>query len=224
MTGYVVWHNRRTNETQTWAMNGSRIQKRSTALDENDKAIFVGPPWRIVGTSGGHIYWHNSDTNETQIWFMNLDKIARRATVVDENGEPIFITPPWHIVGVGNINAAQELGGPHRGDIVWHNEQTQETQVWIMNDEGHGIERRVTVSRREPSAHLRRHALAYSGHLARTYCMAQRRDQRDSDMGPEGRSNCSSRDRSRRKWTSHLCRTSVAYLWYDRLQRRPTAP
>jgi len=145
MTGLVVWHNSATNETQTWGMNGSRIERRLTALDEQGKPIFVGPPWFIVGAFEKKIFWHNSDTHETQIWFMNLDKISRRATVVDENNEPIFIAPPWHIVGVGNINAAQELGHPHQGDIVWHNENTQETQVWIMNDEGHKIARRVTI-------------------------------------------------------------------------------
>src|SRR5437763_109689 len=82
---------------------------------------------------GADILWHNSQSNETQIWFMDErgDGIKHRATVVDENGYNIFLGPPWRIVGVSP------------GEIVWHNSQSNETQIWFM--EGNQIKGRATV-------------------------------------------------------------------------------
>jgi len=128
----IVWHNSFTYETQVWFMNGERIKRRATVVDENGAAIFVGPPWRIVGTDmtkdgQADIVWHNSFTDETQIWFMNAERIKRRATVVDENGAAIFVGPPWRIVGAG------DLYGDASSDILWHNSLTNDIQFWFMN-------------------------------------------------------------------------------------------
>ena len=129
----IVWHNGFTDETQIWFMNGERIKRRATVVDENGAAIFVGPPWRIVGTTDmtkdgqADIVWHNGFTDETQIWFMNAERIKRRATVVDENGAAIFVGPPWRIVGAG------DLYGDASSDILWHNSLTNDIQFWFMN-------------------------------------------------------------------------------------------
>ena len=148
MSAYIVWHNDTTNETQTWLMNGDRISKRVTALDENGEPIFVGPPWRIVAAYKFRIIWHNDTTNETQIWFMSSARarIARRATVQDENGEPILVGPPWRVVGAAQMSSAPLAPS----SIIWHNGTTNETQIWFMNDaelvdNGERIVRRVTV-------------------------------------------------------------------------------
>jgi len=128
----VLWHNGLTDETQIWFMNDEWIARRATVVDENGAAIFVGPPWRIVGTDmtkdgQADIVWHNSFTDETQIWFMNAERIKRRATVVDENGAAIFVGPPWRIVGAG------DLYGDASSDILWHNSLTNDIQFWFMN-------------------------------------------------------------------------------------------
>ena len=139
----VVWHNSSSSETQLWFMNGGQIARRATVVDEEGAATFVGPPWRIVGTSdmniagGSAIVWHNSSTNETQIWFMDSERIARRATVVDENGAAALVGHPWRIVGIGSMNAAGSA------KIVWHNSSSNETQIWFMS--GERIARRATV-------------------------------------------------------------------------------
>jgi hypothetical protein len=50
----IVWHNSSTNETQIWFMGrggiGNQITRRATVVDEHGNPIFVGKPWRIVGT------------------------------------------------------------------------------------------------------------------------------------------------------------------------------
>jgi hypothetical protein len=136
-TADIVWHNSQDNETQVWFMDpahdGSQIKQRADVVDENGNPIFIGAPWSIAGSGDidgdGHadIVWHNSQTNETQIWFMNGNQIARRATVVDESGQPIFVGAPWSIAGASDIDT------DGHGDIVWHNSQTNETQIWFMN-------------------------------------------------------------------------------------------
>jgi hypothetical protein len=139
----ILWHNSLTEETQIWFMNDEWVARRATVLDENGAAIFVGPPWRITGTTdmardgGWIIAWHNGGTDQTQIWFMNGDRITRRANVVDENGAGIVVGPPWRIVGTADMDRS---GQP---DIVWHNSWTGETQIWFMN--GERIVRRANV-------------------------------------------------------------------------------
>jgi hypothetical protein len=63
----IVWHNRSSNETQVWFMNGDRIRRRAFVLDENGQTVLIAPPWRIVGVAKSRLVWHNSSTNETQI-------------------------------------------------------------------------------------------------------------------------------------------------------------
>jgi uncharacterized protein YcsI (UPF0317 family) len=73
---------------------------------------------------------------------MNGNQITGRATVVDEHGNPIFVGLPFQIVGVGDVT------GDGRADIVWHHQQTGETQIWQMN--GNQITGRATVTGEQP--------------------------------------------------------------------------
>src|SRR5215212_5455911 len=70
----------------------------------------------------GAILWHNSATNETQLWAVDGHRRVHRATVVDEQGNPALVGPPWSIVTIiGSSN------------ILWHNSETNETQMWLMD-------------------------------------------------------------------------------------------
>jgi len=139
----ILWHNKDTNETQIWFMNRERVRRRATVLDELGRPFLVGLPFSIVGIGGpngdgkSEIVWHNKDTNETQIWFMDGERVNRRATVLDEQGSPIFVGLPFSIVGVA------DLSGDGNPDILWHNKDTNETQIWFMDRER--VRRRATV-------------------------------------------------------------------------------
>jgi hypothetical protein len=117
----------------------------STILDEGVRLIVTaalpGGAGIRIDHPGRHfssaIFWHHDQTDETQIWFMNEHQLVRRATVVGENGQPAFVGPPFRIVGVGDMDA------DGRADIVWHHDQTGETQIWFMNE--HQLVRRATV-------------------------------------------------------------------------------
>jgi hypothetical protein len=142
MLGYIVWHNDNSNETQLWVLNGGAIARRHTVQDERGQPIFVGPPWRTVGSIDGNIIWHNDTSNETQIWVVGGDnKIKSRLTVQDEKGQPIFVGPPWRIVGAAVLDNSL----PEHTSIVWHNDTSNETQIWILDDNGQRITDRLTV-------------------------------------------------------------------------------
>jgi hypothetical protein len=51
--------------------------------------------------------------------------------VLGEDGKPAFVGLPWSIVGISS------------GEILWHNADSNETQIWLLND--HQITRRETV-------------------------------------------------------------------------------
>jgi hypothetical protein len=140
----IVWHNGATGEIQYWFMNGHRVSRRGTVLGEDGSVAQIGPPWSIVGTgrfnvdSNDDLLWHNSATGETQIWLMSGNRVTGRRTVLGENGrDAMLVGLPWRIAGAGNFD------GNANDDIVWHNRDTGETQIWLMN--GHQVTGRRTV-------------------------------------------------------------------------------
>jgi hypothetical protein len=139
MSGYIVWHNDATNETQVWEINNGSILRRSTVVNEEGEPVFVGHPFRIVAADRYKILWHHDETNETQLWFMKTspkngsvsipDQISRRATVLDELSQPVFVGPPWSIVGMSGSGV---VSAPNY--VTWHNGDTNEIQIWSLSD------------------------------------------------------------------------------------------
>ncbi|MFJ9612039.1 FG-GAP repeat domain-containing protein [Kitasatospora sp. NPDC101176] len=131
----ILWHNTSTNETQIWFMKDRSIIQRQDLLEENGSPTRVGAPWRIAGVSGPgfnpykgpDILWHNTDTGEAQTWSVDYNhRIAQRQSLYDENGNLIHVGAPWQIAGTADFD---QEGIP---DIVWHNTDTGETQIWNM--------------------------------------------------------------------------------------------
>src|SRR5262249_14285531 len=78
-------------------------------------------------------------------------RISRRVTVYTENNTGFaFVGLPFHIVGSGDFN------GDGRTDVLWHNETTGETQIWLMDPQADGltIQGRATVISRDGGSAL----------------------------------------------------------------------
>jgi hypothetical protein len=45
----ILWYNSSTGETQVWYMDGHRLVDRGTVLGLDGNAVFIGPPFSIVG-------------------------------------------------------------------------------------------------------------------------------------------------------------------------------
>jgi hypothetical protein len=83
------------------------------------------------------IVWHHDTTGETQVWYMDGNTLLTRGTVLGSDGNPALVGPPFRIVGVGDMD------GNGKADIVWHHDDTGETQVWFMD--GNTLMNRGTV-------------------------------------------------------------------------------
>jgi hypothetical protein len=141
-SGDIVWHHADTHETQIWFMNRSSRIGRASIMD-GARPTSIGPPWSIVGSRDFNgdgktdLLWHHEKTGEAQIWYLDGYKFVGRATVVGENGSPAFVKSPWSIVGTNDMN------GDKKTDLVWHHEDTGETQIWYLD--GYRVSRRETV-------------------------------------------------------------------------------
>jgi hypothetical protein len=140
-SGYLSWMYPWLPQTWMWATGVSSCT--SAALYRSRSTILNVIATRTIASNDFNddnlpdIVWHNEETGETQIWFMDGHQIRSRATVVDEGGSPIFVGSPWSVVG------ANDMDGNGYADIVWHNEWSGETQLWLMT--GGRISWRATV-------------------------------------------------------------------------------
>ena len=129
----ILWHNGDTSHIQAWFLDGVKIIGRQEVDDERGQRAVVGLPWRIVATGDLNgdrkvdILWHNGDTSHIQAWFLDGVKIIGRQEVDDERGQRAVVGLPWRIVATGDLN------GDRKTDILWHNRDTNNTQMWLLD-------------------------------------------------------------------------------------------
>ncbi len=101
----LIVHNSAHGGTQVFRMNGLKVIDRPPVLDQFDRVMLVGLPWRITGADDfdrdgfGDILWHNGATGETQIWLMRGARIVDRRTVdAQRDGGGALVGLPWRIM------------------------------------------------------------------------------------------------------------------------------
>ena len=139
----VVWHNSATGETQLWLMNGTRIARRVTVLWENGAAALVGLPWSIVVRrfqhrwQAGHPLAQRSDKHDPDLVHGHLPADWTRDRAVGGQRAAYVGWVAWHITGTNDFDRDKIA------DVLWHNEWTGETQIWLMTPRA--IKSRLTV-------------------------------------------------------------------------------
>ncbi len=133
----ILWHNADTGQLNAWTMNNAtRVGQTfitATVSDGGPSTAYATTPWRPVGTNDfdgdgmTDILWYNKDTAQSQIWFMS-GHIRTRHAIVDANldGGGGNVGLPWRIAGTGDFNRDGS------SDILWHNRDTGESQIWYM--------------------------------------------------------------------------------------------
>jgi hypothetical protein len=112
-------------------VHGRRAANRPCHDHERRPAGAHRPAIRIVasrdfnGDGQADILWHNGATGETQVWLMDRHRVTDRQTVQDEHGQPIVVGAPWRIIG------ANDMSYVGWAEIAWHNDSTNEIQLWF---------------------------------------------------------------------------------------------
>jgi hypothetical protein len=159
----ILVHDTSTGTSQVWFMNGASITSRGTVQVEDGGEAFVGDPWHVVGTGDfdldgyNDILWHDESTGELQVWLLGapIDPfthepifvfgglwVSRRVTVDTLDAGTAYPTAPWRVAGTNDFNLDGKL------DLVLHEDDTGETQIWSMV--GTSIASRSTVTSRDP--------------------------------------------------------------------------
>lgn len=148
----ILWYNASTGESQIWQMRNEQRVGRATVMGTSGAAALIGLPFRLVGSRDfnrdgmSDLLWYNEQSGETQIWYMNDSTLAGRATITYNDGRAALIGLPWSIVGFNDFDR------DGNSDILWHNAQTGESQVWFMN--GSSLRDRATILNEVGSAFL----------------------------------------------------------------------
>jgi len=123
----IVWRNTVTGENTVWLMNGATIVG-SAALPTTDPALEISSVADLDGDGRADILWHDNATTQSVVWFMNGTQVASTATIyvhpVDDNLRNLV---HWEIRMVADVNA------DGKADILWRNNLTGETILWLMN-------------------------------------------------------------------------------------------
>jgi hypothetical protein len=119
----ILWRNDAAGADSIWLMNGLSIQNGSGSTN-----LQIGSAWRASGVGDfngdgyADILWRNTSTGDNIIWLQNgLNTIAGSGAT-----NPVSDVT-WTAVGVGDFN------GDSKADILWRNDSTGGTSIWIMN-------------------------------------------------------------------------------------------
>lgn len=119
----IVWRNQSTGQNSIWYLDGTNTRLAGEAIQAVSNLN-----WRIeaIGDFDGDgqddLLWRNGVNGNNNIWFMD-EKTRTSTSSIDS-----VSSANWQIQGVGTFEAGSTL----RNDIVWRNQKTGATIIWIM--------------------------------------------------------------------------------------------
>jgi FG-GAP-like repeat len=143
----LLWRNPKTGENVVWLMNGSSPLR--TATNEIVSLALpnlLGVNLQIEGTADFNqdgqtdIIWRNYLNGENFVWLMKpavptvaTSPVWAAPTVTSTVSLPSQSDLKWHLEAIGDWNYAKETAEnkPHRPDLVWRNNTTGETRIWL---------------------------------------------------------------------------------------------
>ncbi len=119
----ILWRNDTTGTTAIWFMNGTTLGGASGAT-----TLQIGSAYRVAGVGDlngdgyADIIWRNTTTGDNILWAMN---------------GPSIVAGSGGLLQIADLNfavaATGDFNGDGRDDIVWRNQTTGVTTMWLMN-------------------------------------------------------------------------------------------
>jgi hypothetical protein len=132
-TENLIWSNNAIDQIAAWGINTDEFSAVfvNGALVEGVPAIGNNSPWKLVDTISRpdgdvQFLWRNQATDETAIWEIEDNEFISSSLLdVPKVGQ----NSPWQLVG-GAV-----LGESEQTTLVWRNPATDETAVWMIDDD-----------------------------------------------------------------------------------------
>jgi hypothetical protein len=119
----ILWRNDVIGQSSVWLMNGGTTGagSGSTFLQMNSsyRAAAVGD---FDGDGKADIIWRHTSTGQNIMWLMDGTN-----TLAGSGEMPAVPDTAWSAVASGDFN------GDGREDIIWRNDTTGDTSVWMLN-------------------------------------------------------------------------------------------
>jgi hypothetical protein len=129
----IVWHNRTTGELSAWLLNGASVLGAESLSWRCDTASGCASAWTPIATGDFNydgqrdLLWFNPQSGVLSPWLMNGATVVGTADLAWHCDAASGCSSAWRPIGTGDFNR------DGRVDLLWHNAQTGELSVWLLN-------------------------------------------------------------------------------------------
>lgn len=118
----ILWRNRSTGANAFWIMNRTSVTGVVDLPSLPNSNYYIEASGDMNGDGARDVIWRNQTTGQNAIWLLNAS--AQVQQVIDLPGLPN--SSYW-------IEATGDFNNDGKRDIVWRNQSTGQTAVWLMN-------------------------------------------------------------------------------------------
>lgn len=121
-----LYRNYKTGENEIWMMDGTQRLQVLPLLTLTDTNWIIKGVQDFNGDRNTDIMWYNAKTSESMIWQMNGPTISRSISLPKITSTPLNVEL--------NVELVADLSGDGKADIIWRNQRTGASTVWVMGD------------------------------------------------------------------------------------------
>jgi hypothetical protein len=129
----ILWHNRGTGELSAWLLNGASVLGAQSLGWRCDTASGCATNWTPIATGDFNydgqrdLLWFNAQSGVLSPWLLNGASVTGTQDLDWHCDAASGCSAAWRPVGTGDFN------GDGRVDVLWHNAQSGELSVWLLN-------------------------------------------------------------------------------------------
>jgi hypothetical protein len=134
----LFWHNASTGELSMWILDGAGNVQGSQSLTEKcGTANACSTNWNAVASGDFNddgtydVLWQNPSTGTLLAWILDDSGNTQFPQILSSQcGAANGCSANWKVVGAGHLDNSGHV------DVLWHNAQTGELSVWLLDGKG----------------------------------------------------------------------------------------